>query len=78
MKEGLRGMSTRGVNTAWSKWQKFYRALCDEKIPRRLRQKICHPITHPSATWYGLECWPMTKKDETHANAMKTNMLRWF
>ncbi|ETN79954.1 reverse transcriptase [Necator americanus] len=52
------------VNAAWNKWKMATGALCDKKVPVRLKSKIYRTVVRPVAL-YGCDCWPTTKALES-------------
>ncbi|EYC13548.1 hypothetical protein Y032_0043g779 [Ancylostoma ceylanicum] len=63
------------ANTAWSKWRQVTGAMCDKKVPLKLKSKIYRTVVRPVAL-YGAECWSTTLKHEQTLYTMEMRMLR--
>uniref|UniRef100_A0A183F5Q1 Reverse transcriptase n=1 Tax=Heligmosomoides polygyrus TaxID=6339 RepID=A0A183F5Q1_HELPZ len=64
------------MRAAWFKRRSLTCALCDRKIPERLKSKIYKAVIRPVAV-YGAKCWPVIKEVETRLSVMAMKMLRW-
>ena len=53
------------------------RAICDKKVPIKLKDKVYKTVIKPTMT-YGAECWAVRKKDENRLHVAEMRMLRWI
>ena len=59
------------------KWREVTGIICDRKVPRKLKCKICKTVVRP-ALLYGAESWAVVKNDEDLISRTDMRMLRWI
>ena len=54
------------IKAAWMEWREVTGIICDRKMPRKLKCKICKTVVRP-VLLYGAESWAVVKKDENYS-----------
>ena len=67
---------TEYLAKAWSKWRELSGAICDKKVPTKLKILIYQSVIRPTLL-YGCETWPMSVKDERRTATTEMTMVRW-
>ena len=64
------------VAMAWSKWRELSGAICDKKVPTKMKLLIYQTVIRRTLL-YGCETWPMSVKDEKRMATREMRMVRW-
>jgi hypothetical protein len=59
------------------KWRQVSGAICDRRMPLKLKAKIYKTIIRP-VVFYGSECWATKVSDERRLHLTEMRMLRWM
>ncbi|PZC71803.1 hypothetical protein B5X24_HaOG212429 [Helicoverpa armigera] len=68
---------THRINTGWMKWRQVTSAICDPRLPLKLKGKIYKSVIRP-VVLYGSECWALKKRDEKRVHVAEMRMPRWM
>ena len=64
------------VTKEWSKRRELTGAICDEKVPAKMKLLTYQTVVRPTLL-YGCETWPMSVKDEKRMATTEMRMVRW-
>ena len=67
----------RNSNSAWAKWCDASAAVCDKRMPVKLKRKIYMTVVRPVLI-YGAEIWAICNNEERILERTKMRMLRWI
>ncbi|CAK1598604.1 unnamed protein product [Parnassius mnemosyne] len=65
------------ISAAWAKWRELTGAICDPKMPVKLKGQVYKTIIRPVLT-YGKEAWPVLERYRQLLHVTEMNMLRWM
>jgi hypothetical protein len=65
------------IKAGWLKWRQAYGALCDPRVPLKLKGKFYRTAIRP-AMLYGAECWPTKRQHVQQLSVAEMHMLQWI
>jgi hypothetical protein len=63
------------IKARWLKWRQASGALCDLRVPLKLKGKFYRTAIRP-AMLYGVECWPTKRRHIQQLSVAEMRMLR--
>ena len=64
------------VQAGWNGWRKVSGAICDKRLPARVKGKVYSSVVRPAMV-YGLETVAVTKKQVEEMEVAEMKMLRF-
>ena len=64
------------VQAGWNEWRRVSRAICDKRLPAKVKGKVCSSMVRP-AMMYWLETVAVTKKQMEEVEVAEMKMLRF-
>ena len=64
------------VQAAWNGWRRVSEAICDRRLPARVKRKVYSSVVRPAMV-YGLETVAVTKKQVEEMEVAEMKMLRF-
>ncbi|KAF3644195.1 60S ribosomal protein L10a [Capsicum annuum] len=73
----INGDVSKCIGAGWMKWRLASGALCDKKVPLKLKGKFYKVAVRP-VMLYGAECWPIKHVHIQKLKVTKMRILRWM